>query len=425
MGTGAAEFDDSKIPHVALKLGLSYVETANDLVVFNVPGPRGNSRGDVAIDIELIAGLSAAIDRGAEMVKDYEGWVDPEIGFAEFELLRYGRSPLFYGHAQEKFEFDIRPCSHAHSASPPFEEYGDHIHPLVRVTSPDGQVCIEISRNGPFCPRRLPLETVLGMNRGSRSTSTLKVFMGGPMERFELERKSISLANSMIFELNARNRTACSLRPRVQESVRRSSASAMSYSVRFPRTSVPDSVAALFSSPHSPALRGNWTFSFLSYYQILEYYIPVVHRRDAVRSIRRLMRSLDFDVERDSSLVKVLNSVERSRGASEADQLRTLIEECVPEDKMRAFFEEGNAAHFSKKGPIAAVGAIHLNSGESLGSQVAKRVYALRNRIVHAKDDARYADAPVLLPGSVEAENLLPEIELMRLLAIEVIVDNR
>ncbi|MFD6074147.1 hypothetical protein ACFWG5_01055 [Streptomyces hydrogenans] len=163
----------------------------------------------------------------------------------------------------------------------------------------------------------------------------------------------------------------------------------------------------------------------MSYYQVLEHYLPVAHRRDALRKVRRILRSLDFDSEKDSSVVKIMNSVERTRGASEAEQLRTMMEECVPEEKLREFLGGENERHFGKRGPISGVGAIHLNSGESIGSQVAKRVYALRNRIVHAKDDVRYADAKVLVPGSGEAAHLLPDIELMRLLATEVIVDNR
>ncbi|MCX2969185.1 MULTISPECIES: hypothetical protein [Streptomyces] len=141
--------------------------------------------------------------------------------------------------------------------------------------------------------------------------------------------------------------------------------------------------------------------------------------------MRRILRSLDFEEEKDSSVLRILNSVERSHGASEGEQLRTLVEECVQEDKLQQFFSLDHGGHFSNKGPISGVPTINLKSGESLASQVAKRIYMLRNRIVHAKDDVRYAESKVLLPLSREAKRLYPDIELVRILAIEVIADNR
>ncbi|GAA4063916.1 hypothetical protein GCM10022214_16990 [Actinomadura miaoliensis] len=117
--------------------------------------------------------------------------------------------------------------------------------------------------------------------------------------------------------------------------------------------------------------------------------------------------------------------MERSHGASEGDQLRTLIGDSVPDAKLQEFFKLDHGGHFGRQGPIAGVPAINLKSGEAIGSQVAKRVYMLRNRIVHAKDDVRFAESKILLPLSDEAMKLLPDIELLRLLAIEVIVSNR
>ncbi|MFH8444798.1 hypothetical protein ACH4D3_26710 [Streptomyces sp. NPDC018026] len=141
--------------------------------------------------------------------------------------------------------------------------------------------------------------------------------------------------------------------------------------------------------------------------------------------MRRILRAIDFDEEKDSSVLQILNSVERSHGASEGEQLEALIAEAAPEEKLREFFTRDHGGHFEKNGPIAGVHAINLKSGEALPSQVAKRIYMLRNRIVHAKDDVRYAESKVLLPLSYEALRLSPDIELLRLLAIEVIVDNR
>lgn len=254
---------------------------------------------------------------------------------------------------------------------------------------------------------------------------TLKIHLGQSTEKLELQRRALSLANSFIFELSARHGAAYSLRPRMESPSLRRTGQAISYAIRFPKTPVPENVAALFSIPNDFSMRGNHTLFYLSYYQILEHYLPAVHKREAVRKVRRILRSLDFDEEKDSSVLQILSSVERSHGASEGEQLRTLVAECVPEEKLLDFFALDHGGHFDKNGPITGVSAINVKSGEPLASQVAKRIYKLRNRIVHAKDDVRYAESKVLLPLSHEALRLRPDIDLLRLLAIEVIVDNR
>jgi hypothetical protein len=62
---------------------------------------------------------------------------------------------------------------------------------------------------------------------------------------------------------------------------------------------------------------------------------------------------------------------------------------------------------------------ISRNAEQSLSDQVADRVYQIRNRIVHAKKDRRFA--PALLPRSTESNALIPDVLLVRLLATEAI----
>ncbi|MGW6460922.1 hypothetical protein ACWF94_34180 [Streptomyces sp. NPDC055078] len=413
------DFNEEEISRIAEILDLKYSEMTTEFLLFDSSDASRIRRRDVAIPVASAAAMVKALERGAERMEEYEGWVDPENGFAEFEVRMQALGPMT--RTLEKFTFEIRPCPHDHQKSPPYEVIGDMLHPIMRVTSPEDSTCIEISRNSPLSPPLLPFKLDA---RNSRTTSTLKVFSVRGVEKSELEHRATALANSFLFELNARNRTAYTLRPRQQAHARRRYASDFSHSVRFPKTLVPKHVAALFSIP-SEGMRNSHTSSFLSYYQILEYYLPTVHRRETVRKVRKVLRSLEFDEGKDLSILKVVSSVERAHGASEGDQLRALVNECVPEDKLREFFDLDHDGHFGKRGPISGVTPIHPASGESIASQVAKRVYGVRNRIVHAKDDARYAETSVLLPMSHEALRLYPDIELLRMLAIEVIVDNQ
>ncbi|MFJ9529032.1 hypothetical protein [Streptomyces cyaneofuscatus] len=414
----------AEIAKVEQTLNLQYIETVDDFLVFE-PTEKHPIRGrDTAIPVDVALAIIDAVNNGVERAKDYEGWIDPANGKVEFEVRQQGISAL-RGRNMDKFTFDLRPCPHNHQSDPPVhhDEEQNMIHPVIRVTSPDGSTCIEISPNSKISTPVFPLGSEARAR--VRFQSTLKVHLGGPTEKGELLRRSQSLANSFLFELNARQRAAYSLRPRMESPSHRRRGAAINYNIRFPKTPIPDDIAALFSVPSDFAMRGNKTLFYLSYYQILENYLPAVHKRETVRKLRRILRSLDFDEEKDASVLQILNSVERSHGASESDQLQTLIQECVPKASLEDFYNLDHGGHFTKNGPISGVTAINPKSGESLASQTAKRIYKLRNRIVHAKDDVRYAEAKVLLPVSHEALSLSPDIELLRMLAIEVIVDNR
>ncbi|WP_328888353.1 hypothetical protein [Streptomyces sp. NBC_00316] len=412
------------IARIERSFNLRHIGTGEGFLIFDSQERNGARQREAAIPLDVASEILEAIDRGAERMEEYEGWIDPQRGLAEFEVRQQGLT-AFRSATIDKFTFELHPCAHAHVSDPPFmyDEDGNHVSTVIRVTSNDGSTCIEISPNSALCLPLMPVDTE---DRGhTRTQTTLKVHLSGTTEKADLVRRSRELANSFLFELNVRHRCPYSLRPRVEGPSQRRHDTAIDYTVRFPKTPIPDNIASLFSIPSDFAMRGNRTLFYLSYYQILEHYLPAVHKRETVRKVRRVLRSLDFDEEKDSSVLKILNSVERSHGASEGEQLRTLIEECVSESRLQEFLSLDHGGHFGKNGPISGVPAIHPKSGESLASQVAKRIYMLRNRIVHAKDDARYAESKVLLPLSHEALRLHPDIELVRLLAIEVIVDNR
>ncbi|MEU1498516.1 hypothetical protein [Streptomyces sp. NPDC005732] len=416
-------FDPKEISKIEQSFNLRYIGTDKGFLMLEFPGNNRPRRREAAIPIDAAFEILEAIDRGAERMEEHEGWIDPQRGFAEFEV-RQHRLNALRSSTIDQFTFEFHQCTHAHAFNPPFahHEDGDLLSTVVRVTSSDGSTCIEISPNSPLCSPLLP---EYADRERAHTQTTLKVYFSGPRDKADLIQKSRELASSFLFELNVRHRCPYSLRPRMESPSYRRQEAPISRTVRFPKTSVPENIAALFSIPSDSTLRGNHTLSYLSYYQILEHYLPAVHKRETVRKVRRILRSLDFDDKRDASVLQILNSVERSHGASESEQLRALLEECVPEGKLREFFSMDHGVHFGKNGPISGIPAINPKSGQSLASQAAKRIYMLRNRIVHAKDDVRYAESKVLLPLSHEALRLSPDIELLRLLAIEVIVDNQ
>lgn len=110
---------------------------------------------------------------------------------------------------------------------------------------------------------------------------------------------------------------------------------------------------------------------------------------------------------------------------SEDKQIKVLLES-LDEEAVREFFKaEERAAHFGGGGPILGVNSINpKNTKDPIMGHVASRIYALRNRIVHAKDDPKY-QAKILLPRSREAALMRPDVDLVKFLAQQVIIDSQ
>ncbi|WP_431035597.1 hypothetical protein ACQYWQ_16980 [Streptomyces sp. P6-2-1] len=193
--------------------------------------------------------------------------------------------------------------------------------------------------------------------------------------------------------------------------------------MRFPEIKIESEVSVLFRFAGSAT--GNPPLAFLSYYQVLENFFPVAGRRGALKKIELELADPRFDRRSDKSLMRLLDVGETSATASEAAHLKTLLKDFVRHDVLLEFFSKRQwGKHFTKQGPIRGI-TDNINPDNQhtiLSHQVAERVYRIRNRIVHAKDDPKYLNTPALLPQSDEAEALWPDIDLVRLLACEVIL---
>jgi hypothetical protein len=102
-----------------------------------------------------------------------------------------------------------------------------------------------------------------------------------------------------------------------------------------------------------------------------------------------------------------------------AASIRATLLECVDPDSLRVFFEsvqERRDFYSSKaKSPYHK---IPIGSPSTdLRGDVAERIYDIRNRIVHTKNDPRDGEVELLLPFSDDAEQLSFDIELVQFLA--------
>ncbi|MGQ4441911.1 hypothetical protein ACN6LI_007575 [Streptomyces violaceoruber] len=380
-------------------------------------------RREVDVEINNLSAISSGLAEYSDH-EEFKGIVSRDGATAEF-LIGHTSVLVPAGRIFERFHWEYPEPECGHSFDPwfiktPTREYSTGFH----LRSPNGDACVEISGISPVAEF---LNQEVGYFRAADYTEyTLKVVLNAPRSPDANAAMVQQIANGLLFEMDAKHGLTLSLvlRKRPVRSLFLQ-APKEQQSINFPSTRVPREVSALFS--FAAEAGENPPFAFLSYYQVLEYYMPVVSRRDALKRIRREIRDFSFDVSSDTSVLRVLNTVERAKGVSEEDALKILVRDCVREDKLAEFFNSSGAVgHFSRKGPIQGVPAINLKStSESVQVQTAKRVYALRNRIVHAKDDPKYVETPQLLPRSVEANMLGPDVLLARFLALETIIDTQ
>ncbi|QDN77776.1 hypothetical protein FNV64_21145 [Streptomyces sp. S1A1-7] len=286
-----------------------------------------------------------------------------------------------------------------------------------------GATCLEISPASPACYALTSYGSYALRERNSFGL-TVKVYMASN-NADQMEVIAGKAVASLLYELNIRNgiqyRIDRWLATRGDRSIlQRKVATSI---IRFPEISIKPDMATLFGFAASTL--DNPPLAFLSYYQILEHNLASAVKRRALGKIGKELADPLFNRSSRDDLLRIFMIGERSTHMSESAQLRTLIDECVRPESLVDFFAAGDQlSHFGKKGPIVGVETINpSNTQISLAAQVADRIYGIRNRIVHAKDDPRYGEVPTLLPESHEADALWPDIMLARLLATEVILD--
>jgi hypothetical protein len=271
------------------------------------------------------------------------------------------------------------------------------------------------------------LGLVLGRFITSRRRYTLKLFGIDAPQHDDAVRKLEGIGGAFLFDLDLRYGATYEL------ALHRSPSSAHEYEARpieqspsLPRLQYPAQALSLYnyarSASEMPLLQ------FLAYYQVLEYFFPMYSQREMLRRLRQMITSPRFEVSDDADLAKILQLVtanSRSGYGNEKDQLKATLSGCVEIssllDLLRSDVEFFRS--LTDKKTIRDVPVIDENNrGIPLIDQVVARVYALRNRVVHAKADGGEMAVELLLPGSVEARSMTADIAIVQFLAQKAIV---
>jgi hypothetical protein len=397
----------------------------------------GTFRDGFTIPIAELETLAGQLDSDIHALTEHAGFFIPSSGYFEMAVRNISaiRPRTFEPYLRTSAPQDII-CRHTTDASLPTVNPTEHASSIPRdprrvqslhVNNVGTDVCIEISWASPCgilwgVPNSRP---ALDEDYFS-STISLKIDFGTALPREALETKGRSLAYSFLYELNIRN--GVSLEPLSLAEVTQAGSRYTRperLPARFPTMRVQPEVAELFI--FAEGARTNPSLAFLAYYQVLEYFFPFAIRRSAIKRVRKEVTDPVFNKDSDAALLRVLAIAESAVHTSESNQIAALISDSVRTDILSGFFADNEwASHFTKSGPISGVESINMkNTQKPLAAQVAERVYGIRNRIVHAKDDPKYGDVRVLLPKSREAYGLEPDIRLARLLATEVILDSQ
>jgi hypothetical protein len=169
---------------------------------------------------------------------------------------------------------------------------------------------------------------------------------------------------------------------------------------------------------------------YLSYYQILEFYFPQYSYLDAQKKIKNLLKDPTFDSENDNHLAKVLDVVRvTAKGKSfgdEKSQIKATLQYCVDHKELKEYLEEDverkDFFDIQKKSKSLVKNKISFSkSDQEILIDVANRIYDLRCRIVHTKDEN---DSELLLPFSTDLAYLKYDIDLIEFIARKVLISS-
>jgi hypothetical protein len=196
--------------------------------------------------------------------------------------------------------------------------------------------------------------------------------------------------------------------------------------LQYPQTEFDDAPLSLYWYARSAF--GMSLLQFLAFYQVVEFYFPTYSKAEAQRKLKAILKDPTFRGDRDADIGKLLTAIHVSRSGAfgdERSQLRATLTECIDANALRDFLESDLARKdfYSAKGKSLAYHKIPLsNPTADLRNDVADRIYDIRCKIVHTKNDSRDGELELLLPYSVEAQELPVDIELVQYLARSVLI---
>lgn len=170
------------------------------------------------------------------------------------------------------------------------------------------------------------------------------------------------------------------------------------------------------------------SLKFLFAYQALEFFFIRANRREAFTKIRQTICNTNFNPENEndiSALFGVMKTHWVNPAKEEVKQLSSLIRLHVGFDSLNEFLTEDQQIreHIAKPNAVTDVIVLPTMNPDQLITEVAKRLYSIRNAVVHAKEDEQGV-RKIIYPQTVEEQDIDLDCYLAVFLAKEILTKN-
>lgn len=178
----------------------------------------------------------------------------------------------------------------------------------------------------------------------------------------------------------------------------------------YPKSSYDADAMSLFL--YATSARDMPLLQFLGFYQSIEFYFSRYSQNEARRRVGASSKNPTFCSHKANGF------------GSERSQLRAVINECLAAEEVRSFFEECSYRVEYFAGESSKYHNIPVSNKQTdLRNDVADRIYDIRCKIVHTKNE--YSDkksVKMILPFSDHADDLLHNIDLVQFVARSVLI---
>jgi hypothetical protein len=344
---------------------------------------------------------------------DLGAFANRESGVIEAAVIGAGRTPTSFSRAVDLTDLPgVEPIETDESVSE--EDLGERPRKQWRLSLVSGDKELELS------PMSAAGQALL--QSGTRSVS-LK------MSGFDVSRHDDTVetlqryAGSLFFDMDLLYNVQLSV-PVRREVRRRGGAGRANHPMEFPLNDYPPDALSLYRYGRSSA--GLPLLEFLSYYQALENFFPAFAHEETARSLRTYLLDPRHKPDQDATINAIIRLAAPAvhAGVGERAQLRATVRAVVSDEGLREVLSQVDPkgdVFVAKKQRIKGVSVVNLQNGD-LRDQVADRIYTIRCRIVHTKQDGGAANTDLLLPSSREATELGPDIAVLRHIAQQAIV---
>ena len=372
-------------------------------------------------EVVALGGYDAVLHRSSGVI---EAHLDSDRGFGLRQLARIPEATLVRPTQGALFDFeeDDGGTMEDGSRRPGLGEAW-----AVLLSDADSPVAMEIS---PASPQIAVLGGRILPRPGYLGRPTLKVRGFHEIDHDSALKRLEDLSSAFFFELDLKRNIALRLsRARTQEGIIRTRFRRTQSAVVIPRKKYANDAVSLYT--YGRLATGMPLLQFLAYYQCIEYFFPHYWNAELIGRVRRMINDPRFDPDQDADIGRLLGiGATRGRsGAAEREQLRTTIDACVDVADVEEFLGEDEPRRDALLAKNRLQGVTPLapkDRNNRLTHQVAARIYELRCRVVHAKEDGGEPGvAEVLLPFSAEADLIGPDVDLARFVAQKTIIAGR